>query len=328
MSIAASVTQFTDTYTRFFNSEPAEFLNSGITFSDYDGPTPSEIIVFLSFIKTTYDPLITSGEISLLTKSAFNNLIGQIQAVNNQYTQLTNSRDQSSYQNFANSIDQFVYHTRMFGIPFLAVGGAQIESQRQAINTELDTLTKNNIEVENLKKDVRTLITPAIAGSLSEAFRLRRNSIYKNRIFWLIVCVLLGVFATTETFKFVNVLTSSLPEFKSPQANQTSIWLIIAIRTIVLIPIFAAFGFSFAQYRKERDFEEEYAHKAAVANSLPNYGDLAREAGVRDQIVTAATTVIFSSPSEQARNAETSNALAGSMKEVVDAMSKALSSKK
>lgn len=327
MSIKASVTQFVDIYSRFFNSEPVQFLTSGPQFSDYDGPTPDEVISFLDFIKTAYDPLILSGEIAVLPKSTFNNLIGQIQAINNQYTQLTSSRDQSSYQNFANAVDQFVYHTRMFGVPFLAIGGAQIETQKQALLNELATLTKNNTEVENLKRDVRTLITPAIAGSLSDAFKQRRNSIFKNRIFWLFICIFLGFFATTETFKFVNILTSSIAELKSSPANQTSVWVIIAIRTIILIPIFAAFGFSFAQYKKERDFEEEYAHKAAVANSLPNYGDLAREAGIRDQIVTAATTVIFSSPSEQARNAETSNALAGSMKEVVDAMSKALGKK-
>jgi hypothetical protein len=65
----------------------------------------------------------------------------------------------------------------------------------------------------------------------------------------------------------------------------------------VLLPIYSIFVFSFLQYKKERDLEEEYAHKAAVATSLPNYGSLAVENGVKDQILSEASKVIFTSPS-------------------------------
>ena len=76
----------------------------------------------------------------------------------------------------------------------------------------------------------------------------------------------------------------------------TVAWGAAIVRAAILLPLFAIFAFAFSQYRRERELEEEYAHKAAVATSLPNYGDLARDAGVRDQIVSAATTVIFTSP--------------------------------
>lgn len=327
MSVAASASQFIEIFTRFFTSKPEDFFKSGPVFSDFDGPNVAETAAYLQFIRATLEPLIASGELGLLTKTALNGLIGQIQGVNNSYTQLTTSRDQTSYQNFANTLDQFCYHIRMFGLPLLAAGGAQLEAQRLAFATELQTLVKNNAEVEALKIDVRTLITPAIAGSLSEAFHQRRDIIYKGRIVWLLACLALGGFATYGTFDFVHAVTAAAAAAK-PGAEQTvSLWVVIAIRTAVLVPLFAGFGFAFAQYRKERDFEEEYAHKAAVANSLPNYGDLAREPNVRDQIVTTATTVIFSSPSEQARKTETSNAMLGSLREVVEAMGKALSKK-
>lgn len=328
MSVAASASQFTEIFTRFFASKPDDFFKSGTVFNDFDGPNVDESVAYLRFVRASYEPLIASGELGLVSKSALNGLIGQIQNVNNTYTQLTASRDQSSYQNFSNALDQFVYHTRMFGVPMLAAGGAQLEAQRLAFATELQTLVKNNKEVDALKQDVRTLITPAIAGSLSDSFTLRRDNIYKGRIVWLLACILLGGFATYATFDFVHAVTTAATTIKLPATEPPlTLWTVIAIRTAVLLPLFAAFGFAFAQYRKERDFEEEYAHKAAVANSLPNYGDLAREQGVRDQIVTAATAVIFSSPSEQARKAETSNAMLGSLREVMDAMGKALSKK-
>lgn len=329
MSVVASATQFIELFTNFFASKPDDFFNSGVVFNEYDGPNVDETISYLQFLQATYEPLISSGEISLLTTTGIKSLIGQLQSVNNNYTNLTKSRDQSSYQNFALALDQFVFNTRMYGIPLLAAGGAGLEAQRLALSTELQALIKNNEEVEALKKDVRTLITPAIAGSLSEAFRQRRDNIYKGRMFWLVACLALGVVATCATFDFVHSVTAATISVKPTSGHDApiSLWMVIAIRTIVLLPLFAAFGFAFAQYRKERDFEEEYAHKAAVANSLPNYGDLAREHGVRDQIVTAATSVIFSSPSEQARKAETSNAMVGGFREIVDVMGKALSKK-
>lgn len=328
MSINDAASQFSHALTRFFEMKPEDFLRSGPTFSDYDGPSTAECISAVEFLRSVYEPLMQSNEINTLTRAALNGLSNQLQAAHNTYTQLTTTRDQSSYQNFANALDQFAYHTRMFGVPYLAAGGIQLETQRQALTKELQTLGENVAEVESLKRDVRTLITPAIAGSLSEAFRLRRDSIYKGRLLWLVVCCALAAFAMYATFDFVHSITSLLQLPANNIANQRiDPWIVIVIRTVVLVPVFAAFGFAFAQYRKERDFEEEYAHKAAVANSLPNYGDLAREQAVRDRLITAATTVIFTSPSEQARKVETSNAMLGSLKEVVDMMSKAIGKK-
>jgi hypothetical protein len=329
MSVANSAAHYADNFTRFIANNPTDFLKSGVTFNDFDGPNVQETINYLDFLRATYEPLIASGELHLLGKSSLNGLISSLQNVNNVYTQLSSSRDQGVFQSFANAVDALVHQTRMYGVPVLVAGGSQLEAQRLAFATELQTLTKNNLEVDELKKAVRTLITPAIAGSLSEAFQSRRNTVYRGRIVWLIACVLLGAVSTYATFDFVHTVTAAAIGIKTTPGNDPSLnlWTVIAIRTVVLLPLFAGFGFAFAQYRKERDFEEEYAHKAAVASSLPNYGDLARDHAIRDQIVTAATAVIFSSPSEQARKMETSNAMLGGFKEVVDAMGKALSKK-
>ncbi len=328
MSITATSTQYAQSLTRFFDSRPEDFFRSGPTFSDFAGPIVPEMLSMMQFLRSVYEPLVVSQELTHLSQTAINALIGQLQSVNNTYSQLTNSRDQSSYQNFAAALDQFAHHTRMFGIPYLAAGGTHIENQRQALQEQLQLLGKNVAEVEDLKADVRTLITPAIAGSLSESFRQRRDSIYKGRMLWLFACVALGVFAVYVAFDFAKTMTELLAQQGGTKPNSTEqFWTILAVRTVVLVPAFAAFGFAFAQYRKEREFEEEYAHKAAVANTLPNYGDLAREQGVRDKLVTAATSVIFISPSEQARKVETSNVMLGSLKEVVDSLSKAVGRK-
>lgn len=88
-------------------------------------------------------------------------------------------------------------------------------------------------------------------------------------------------------------------KFKKTKQPINLLWESLILRLTILLPLYIAFGVSFSQYKKERDFEEEYAHKAAVAISLPNYGDLTRQPAVRDQIVSAATNVIFSAPTNK-----------------------------
>ena len=268
MSVAASASHFALVFNQFNASKPQDFLNSGVSYNDFDGPTVLESIEYLQFLSASYESLIASNELHLVSKTALNGLSSQVQSVNNSYLQLTNLRDQSSFQNFAIVLDTFVYHTRMFGIPMLAAGGAQLEVQRLAFANELQTLVNNNIEVDALKKDVRTLITPAIAGSLSDSFTLRRDNIFRGRIVWLVACTLLGGFASYATFDFVHAVTAAAGKSATAGAEpQLTLWTVITIRTAVLIPLFAAFGFAFAQYKKERDFEEEYAHKAAVVSA-------------------------------------------------------------
>ena len=325
MTVAARTTQFVELLQRFFALAPESLLESSPPYSDFDGPNVQELVSIVRFLRSTYETLIPAGELSHLSFNAVTQLQGHLQAAFNTYDQLVKTRDQGSYQSCAAHIDQFAHHTRMFGVPFLAAGGAQLETVRALLHAELETARLNNAAVEKLKQEVTTLITPAVAGSLSQQFMKRRDTLVIGRFIWLAACVGLGIYATYATFDLVTTITETLQSQKgTPVPTDISFWSIVFLRTLILLPIFAAFGFSFAQYRKEREFEEEYAHKAAVAHSLPNYGDLAREPAVRDQIVTAAATVIFTSPTEQARKVESSSAMLGSMKEVVEALTKAV----
>lgn len=96
------------------------------------------------------------------------------------------------------------------------------------------------------------------------------------------------------------------------------------MRSSILLPLYVAFGVAFSQYKKERDFEEQYAHKAAVAVSLPNYGDLTRDPAVRDQIVSAATNVIFSTTNNKRIETKASDKGLDSIKEVLASITKLL----
>lgn len=328
MTVATRADQFIAQYGRFWALGVEGFFNSSPTYSDHDGPSIDECRELVMFLKSTFDPLIATRDLRLVGQTGLANLQGNFQNVHNTFDQLQKSRDQGSFQNFANTLDAFCFQVRSMGIPALSIGGAQIEAIRTQLQGELDRARANNIEIEDLTKSVRNLVSPAVAGSLSAEFSSRRNTISRQRLVWLLAVAGLGAFATYATYDLVATVTTVLQGTKlHGTPSDPSFWAVVLIRTIVLVPVLASFGFAFSQYRKEREFEEDYAHKAAVAQSLPNYGDLARQGSVRDQIVTAATSVIFVSPTEQSRKLEHGNALIGEMKEVVEVLSKAASRK-
>lgn len=168
----------------------------------------------------------------------------------------------------------------------------------------MQKLAQHNQDVEALRSNVRELIEPAVAGSLSKSFSDRKGELHGNQVRWFwasCITAVLGVAVTVWVVaSIVGIFTNDIVRdmlAEAAQQNTSSIlWTTVALRLAVLPPLYAIFAFAFAQYRKERNLEEEYAHRAAVATSLPNYGDLAVDNAVKDQILSEASGVIFSSP--------------------------------
>lgn len=328
MSTANKIAQFVQLYKTFREQNPARVFDPMPSHADYDGPNPEELREILRFVMTTMDAVIADDSLSALPWTTYNGMTGVAQNAYNTFSAYSASRDQSSYQNFALNLDSFAYHLRMFGFDQLALGQAKLEQTKSTLDRELERLLANNSEVETLKAEVKNLIAPAVAGSLSEAFTSRRNALLNGRIAWAVVAAIGGVASVWVTFDFVSSVSDALLKPSSPPGSTTSLaWPMALIRSAILLPVYAAFGFAFSQYKKERDFEEEYAHKAAVATSLPNYGDLAREPAVRDQIVTGATNVIFTSPTARAREHDKADPGIGGLKELVDSITKLVSKK-
>jgi hypothetical protein len=325
MSKASRITQFVTLWQSFKAQNPTEVLAGPMSFSDFDGLNLDEARETLRFCLETIDALILTDSLKELSFQTIQSIQNQAQGVLNTFTQLVSGRDQGSFQNFAQTLDSFAYHVRMFELPLLTIGSGQLEKTRVQLAGELERLQTTGQEIERLRDDIRTLVAPAVAGSLSQSFTTRRDALKRGRVVLGIAAGIVGAFAIYATFNFASVVGEALKAGSIAGApNQNFLWPALVIRTIVLLPIFAAFGVVFSQYKKERDFEEEYAHKAAVATSLPNYGDLTRDPSVRDQIVTGATTVIFTSPTHYAPPEKTEKTLHGAT-ELIEAASKLVS---
>lgn len=292
---------------------------SAQVFNEFNGLAPQECEKEIRFIQEVFRGIDENNAWEDISWHALQSLASLLQNVSNSYFQFDSVRDQGSFQNFAASLDGLAYHIRMFGIVFLSLGGSNMERISAALSEEMNKMVEARIEVEQLRRDVKALVEPAVAGSLSQSFTARKKVLFRTRLVWGAILFGVAFFCVFYTHDFVVGVSEALASSKDQDGKM---WSSVFIRSIILLPLYVAFGFSFSQYKKERDFEEEYAHKAAVATSLPNYGDLTREPAIRDQIVTGATNVIFSSPIAKNSESDKQDKVLGGIKEVFDSLAK------
>ncbi|MEX2411336.1 MAG: hypothetical protein WD607_08210 [Candidatus Paceibacterota bacterium] len=225
--------------------------------------------------------------------------------------------NQANQQNFHKAFQQLEsYRTnlRNWGIYSYVNYEYNIEEKIKSFDNEYQDFLSKKHDIDELKKNVQQLIEPAVSGSLSKSFSDRKKEINKNTFIWLVISIVAALLAIFATVYVVNSLVSTftIPESASPEQIQElinerpSYGLMNLIRLGILFPVYSFFLYAFNQYKKERNLEEEYAHRAAVATSLPNYGDLAVDPSVKDQIVSGASNVVFGSPIHHQSNNENS----------------------
>jgi hypothetical protein len=310
--------------------EAENYFKSVPSYPDSDGPDFADLKCTHERMRALYQPLMASQLLTQLPWAAVQSLFASAQSAHNAFNQLQTNPSENIYRNFASQFDAFAYQTQLCGIPYLTTGGEALESTRTALANELDTvreslqtLKANNTEAERLNKEVKNLVTPAVAGSLSKSFTDRRDSLAVARIVWLVLLLLFTGGVVWGLVYLGEAIATVLTGGKSAGGSM-SVWVLIAMRSLFLLPVLALLGFAITQYRKERNFEEEYAHKAAVAVTLPNYGDLVQEGTVRDQIVTGAANVIFASPVARAGESGSTTDAMSAAKEIVEAAAKLL----
>ncbi|WP_445717257.1 coiled-coil domain-containing protein [Flavobacterium sp.] len=128
--------------------------------------------------------------------------------------------------------------------------------------------------VESKKEQIETLTGMAADGALGSKFDQRQVKLNNGLIFWKwavpIMTVLAGAWVVI-VFKYL------MPSFNEE-------WLNIIISILKTIPGFILLGFVFSQYKRERNLQEEYAFKSAVAMTLTAYSEMLAKADTDDNI--------------------------------------------
>lgn len=257
-----------------------------------------------------------------------------LNTVHSHLNQFINSKNQAHFQNAIQQVEALRTNLRTWGIDTYTLVGMDFQDKVDRINDEYQSLIAKGREIDNLKENVQKLIEPAVAGSLSKSFNDRKISLEKSRRFWLILAGVSAVISIAATILVARSLIDGL-NIKFPEnctakqidniiktAPNKSI--LILIRIGILFPIYTLFGYVYNQYTKERNLEEEYAHRAAVASSLPNYGDLAVDPSVKDQIISNASSVVFESPNRNKKSTSKSKEDDSAVKSILDSLTSVL----
>ncbi|WP_215899537.1 hypothetical protein, partial [Acinetobacter oleivorans] len=76
-------------------------------------------------------------------------------------------------------------------------------------------------------------------------------------------------------------------------------WQLLLINSIKTLPVLGLFFFTTSQYTKERNFQEEYAFKSAVALTVNSYAEQLKETANQDKLIMDSVQTIYMPPSKQ-----------------------------
>ncbi len=145
--------------------------------------------------------------------------------------------------------------------------------------------------ITSQKEQIEKMVGLATDGAIGYKFDERQKSIFKSLWFWRIAVPLSYVFAAL----WVVILFTL---FKAEFDNE---WLNLSINLIKTTPAWFLVAFCTNQYKKEREFEEEYAFKSAVAMTITSYTSLlsnddANNMKTKDQVLSKVLDKLYASP--------------------------------
>lgn len=129
------------------------------------------------------------------------------------------------------------------------------------------------------------LIGREVGASLFETFKQRKKELNVGVWVWRIAVPITAVF--TAGWIYYLFTESSSPELT------VSIFLLNSLKTL---PVIGFLFFAIAQYTKERNFQEEYAFKSAVALTVNSYADQLKSDENKDRLILDSVSTIYKSP--------------------------------
>lgn len=145
--------------------------------------------------------------------------------------------------------------------------------------------------IESNRTQIETLTGMAADGALGSKFNQRQETLDKGLIFWKWAVPV----ATLFSLSWVIVVFTCLA------VHTNNVWVNLLINLIKTTPVFILLGFVFRQYIKERNLQEEYAFKSAVAMTLTAYSEMLAKADTennvsRQQMLLKSIEMVYNQP--------------------------------
>lgn len=135
---------------------------------------------------------------------------------------------------------------------------------------------------------LQNLIGQEVGANLFKTFKLRKDELEKPVIFWRWAVPIMAI-ATIVWIFFLF--------YNQPNITDVNLWWqAFAVNTLKSIPAIFLLFFAINQYRKERNFQEEYAFKSAVALTIDAYAGRLTSAENKDKLIMDAVLGIYKTP--------------------------------
>lgn len=169
----------------------------------------------------------------------------------------------------------------------------EFEKQNETNNEHLKFIEGKRDFFEERITYLDNLIGREVGVSLFETFKQRKIELNKPVIFWRWAVPVMSI----ATVIWILCLFSG----QSDVVDNSLWWQSFALNTIKSIPVILLLLFSINQYRKERNFQEEYAFKSAVALTIDAYSNRITDTSNKDKWIMEAVNGIYKTPIEEAK---------------------------
>ncbi|MCL1143599.1 hypothetical protein [Shewanella gaetbuli] len=186
----------------------------------------------------------------------------------------------------------------------------------KAFTEKLSFVEEKREYFEERNQYLDDLIEREVGASLFETFKHRKTELIKSIVFWKWAVPITAI----ATIVWIFVL------FGNGDLNGLS-WQVIAINSLKALPAVGLLLFSISQYVKERNFQEEYAFKSAVALTVNSYAEQLEDATNKDKMIMESVGQIYASPIHHKSNSKNESSISSATKELVDAVKSVLPSK-
>lgn len=167
----------------------------------------------------------------------------------------------------------------------------QLEKQLSRFSKHLEFVESKKEFFEERNQYLNELIGREVGASLFETFKQRKKELESPVIKWqrivigmafLTFLAILAIF--TNIFGLLGEVPEKIDTFR------------LITNSIKTLPFFFLLFYSIAQYNKERNFQEDYAFKSAVALTIKAYADIIQKDELKDELILKSVSNVYKSP--------------------------------
>lgn len=167
------------------------------------------------------------------------------------------------------------------------------DAKREKFDEDVAFFGSKKSYFEERIKVLDDLIGREVGASLFKTFKSRKDELKSSVNLWMFVVAMMAV---VTAIWIISVLKGNLFGLSLGADMYGNQWLSFASAGLKILPALILLYFSIRQYRKERDYQEEYAFKSAVALTVEAYAGQIKNAESRDQLIAESVRGVYISP--------------------------------